>query len=702
MKIIVLDLETTVKTLGDKKDNSPFNSENRCVMAEWRIIEDGVIGPRNTAVWFHNEKPQPDGREALQRDLDSASLGVAHNAKFDFIWLLEMGFTIPETLWCTMIAEFVFARAQFIPLSLQETSIRRGVTEKKANLVDEMFKSGIGFEAMPLDVVLEYAEADVLSCAEIYLQQLEDLVKPENRTLEPVIKLMCENLNFLIEIERNGIKIDLDVLESVKAEFSKERDIIYKRLTEIAQSVLGDTPFNLNSGPDQTMLVYSRRVTNRDLHKQIFRIGVGPTGKSLSPPRMKSYEFSAAVRATTEVCRRTVVEVCPLCNGGGLQFRFTKKGDPYKKQPRCPSCIGAGAIYIPTKQIAGLKLSPTNPMDASINGFKVDKTTLKKLITQAKLKGNAIAVEFLTKTSRLNALNVYLTSFVEGIFRWTREDGILHANFNQTVAKTGRLSSSNPNFQNQPSGSKFPVKKAVVSRFKDGILIEADFVGVEFRIAGELSKDPQIIDDILSGKDVHKQTASIINQCDISEVDKPMRQAAKAYTFAPLYGGMGANEEPHIQRYFKEYFTIYKGLSAWHKELMDGVLRDGIVRTPSGREFYFPNARRLGNGRITNATQVVNFPVQSHATGDIVPLACIRALRFFRKHNLTSKLILTVHDSIIVDCCPGEIDKVKQGLTWAMKDIAEEIEQRFRYVPIIPLDIDIEGGKNWMDKEKLS
>ena len=104
---------------------------------------------------------------------------------------------------------------------------------------------------------------------------------------------------------------------------------------------------------------------------------------------------------------------------------------------------------------------------------------------------------------------------MQGIRTWTRHDGILHTNMNQTIAATGRLSSSNPNFQNQPKRG-FPIRKAVISRFEGGCIIEADFSGLEFRVAGEVSRDPQIIEDILNGKDVHKQTASIINKIGCS------------------------------------------------------------------------------------------------------------------------------------------------------------------------------------------
>lgn len=699
--VLVLDLETTVQDNNGKTDNSPFNRLNKAVGAWWLWIRRGEIGPCQRSVWHHNEKPLPDSRDELQNALDQAKLIVAHNAKFDIIWLLETGFKINCAIFCSMIGEFIYARGQFLALSLKETAIRRGVTHKKSDLVDDMFKDGIGFEAMPLDTVDEYAEADVISCAEIFIQQIQELQLDENKGLAPVFLLMMDNMQFLAEIERNGIKIDTKALSQVKEDYINEREELIDRLTEIARSVLGDKPFNLNSGQDQCKIVYSREVTDRALHTRIFNIGVGSNGKSLPPPRMSHNEFKASVRASTAVVKKKMAECCPTCNGSGKQYKVTKKGVPYKKQPKCNMCEGSGAIYINTGETAGLKLSPLGPKYASVNGFKVDKTTIKALITQAEQKGKDLAVEYLSKLTRLNAVNTYINSFITGIETWVRDDGILHANFNQTVARTARLSSSNPNFQNLPKSAKFPVRKCIISRFEGQSVIEADFSGLEFRIAGELSRDPQIIDDILSGKDVHKQTASIINQIPEDKVTKDLRQAAKAYTFSPLYGGQGAQEADHVKNYFKEYFSIYKGLKNWHETLFSGVLKDGLVKTPSGREFYFPNAKRQRNGRITNSQKVVNYPVQSFATGDCVPLACIRLLCYFRNNDLQSKIVLTVHDSIVVDCAPGEQEKVVKGITWAMQELGEDLVSRFNYEPVLPLDIEIEAGKNWMEMSEI-
>lgn len=586
------------------------------------------------------------------------------------------------------------------------------IEQKKSELVDDLFKSGVGFEAMPLhDVVIPYAEADVRSCAGVYLSQMDAFEAEENKSLKPIIVLMNEMLEFLVECETNGVKIDLEELSSIGEQFQKEHDELSKRLEEIVEIVMGDTPINLNSGADVSKLIYSREVVNRDYHIQTFRIGTNAEGKPLPPPRMNKAEFNTAVRSNTRVVQKTSVVCCPECDGRGLIQKYKQKtrtknkvtykvpGDPYKNLSKCPSCVGVGAFYNPTGKVAGLKISPLGPQYASVNGFKTDKGTIKLLISHARSKNNDLAVEFLTKISRLSAVSTYLTSFVKGIETWTRPNGLIHTNFNQCITATGRLSSSNINLQNMPKRG-FPVRKAMVSRFNYKI-VEFDYSGLEFRVAGEVSRDPQIIEDILNGKDIHKQTASIINRVPIDSISKDKRQAAKAYSFAPLYGGMGAGEPEHIRNYFSEFFVIYKGLKSYQQRLMDGVVKNGIVQTPSGRQYYWPNARRLKNGRVTNATQVVNYPIQGFATGDIVPLACIRALRLFKKHNLKSKLILTVHDSIVVDCHPDELTQVKKVLVEAMANVGEELEQRFDYKPVLPLDVEMTVGDNWLDQEEI-
>jgi DNA polymerase I-like protein with 3'-5' exonuclease and polymerase domains len=699
--ILVFDLETTVQRDGRIIDNSPFNPKNKIVSIHWLVIEDGKVGPVQYCILNHNDQANPDSLQPFIADSIRCNLGVAHNAKFDWLYCLEANIPLPSKVWCTMIGEYIFDRAQGKSKSLKNTAERRDVHRKKSDLVDDLFKGGTGFEEMPLETVIEYANADVISCAEIFIDQKLDLAQESNAGLKPVFDLMNEMLLFLVEIERNGIKIDLEVLNAVEAEYLAEKNAIEAELNSIIEEVMGDTPINLNSGADMSKVVYSRYIPDRDYHCSVFNIGSYPSGRKKMPPKMTAGQFSNAVRKSSRVMKKTIAHQCDSCGGTGKIQKVKVDGQPYKNESKCPKCIGNGFIFELTGKTAGLKLSPEKPGDASVNGFKVDKQTINRLLAQAEKKENEQAINFLSKFTRLQAISTYLDSFIKNIQFWTRPDGFLHASFNQCMTKTGRLSSSNPNFQNQPKGNKFPVRKCVVSRF-DNVILEADFSGLEFRVAGELSKDKQIIDDISNGKDVHKQTAAIINQCDVSSVTKEMRQAAKAYTFSPLYGGMGANEPDHIKRYFEEYFAIYKGLKVWHKSLMDGVMQTNIVRTPSGREFYWENPRRMGNGRISNATQVVNYPVQSFATADIVVLSCIRALRGFREQKLKSKLIITVHDSIVVDVFPGEEQTVKKTLASAMREMADEIKKRFNYNMIMPLDIEMTSGKNWMEQVDIN
>jgi len=704
-KILILDLETTVQRLDGKIDNSPFNPDNRCVSAHYCWLGE----PVQTLVFHHNDKPNPDSPAPLREALKQADVIVAHNAKFDVMWLMEMGFEIPPEVYCTMIGEYVLAKGQRQQLSLKATAERRDVTRKKSDLVDELFKSGTGFEAMPWETVLEYAEADVVSCSEIYLAQQDDYAKPENQSMQSVVKMMNEMLFFLVEIERNGVKIDKVALGKIETHFRERYNYCNNRLDEITEEVMGDKPYNLASGADRSEIIYSRGLISKDLHIKMFNIGTNAAGKPLYPPRMNRKEFNDAYRSNTKVLHKTDVVCCDPCDGRGLIQKYKSvtrqklgkkykvQGEPYKNLSKCPECKGVGAFYVPNGKVAGLKLNPSGPSDASINGFKTDKHTIKLLIEQARRKRNDLAVEFLELMTEASAVSTYLDSFIAGIETWTRPDGILHAQFNQCITATGRLSSTAPNLQNMPKRG-FPVREAMVSRFKDGLIIESDFSGLEFVMAGELSGDPQIIKDVLEGKDLHKQTASIIYQCKTSEVTKDQRQSSKAFSFAPIYGGTGLQYEAHISQYFREFFNIYKGLGTYHKKLTDGVLKNGHIQIFSGRQFFWPNEERRKNGRTKNYTQQVNYPVQSAATADIVPLSCIRAFRKFKELNLRSKLVLTVHDSIVVDTHPEEEQQVKEVLQWAMEKVTDEAKELWDYDFILPLKIETSRGKNWLDQ----
>jgi len=703
MRITVVDVENTVqKTEKGKLDGSPFNPDNYLVSVGLAHIDmtTGNIEPEY--LFFKHDEFDGDASKSamrLKEVLSTSQMLIGHNLKHDLHWLRESGFHIDSHMhYCTMIGEYILSRGRKWPLSLKETAIRRNITLKKSELVDGLFKSGTGFESMPLEVVEEYGIADCVSCADLFLAQVKDYSTNEGKGLRSTRNMMNEMLMVLLDMERNGINIDLEELDKVEVEFTKEKEEIEAKIRDIVSEVMGDIPVNLNSPAQLSEVIYSRKVLDKNEWRKTFNIGLDASGRPLRRPYMNDREFAINVKTNTDVLYRKQAECCMGCNGEGSFQKVRKDGKPYKNRTKCPSCGGTGLIYLNTDRIAGLKLKPSGVSMVSANGFVTDKTSIDYLIKQAGLKNNTTAILFLESIRRLNAISTYLNSFCGGIKRNTRQDGLLHTTFNQCITATGRLSSSDPNFQNQPRGGTFPVRKAVVSRFEGGEIMEADFSGLEFRVAGELSRDPQIIADILEGKDVHKQTAAIINQCDISEVTKDMRQGAKAYTFAPLYGGKGGGEPLHVRNYFVEYFNIYEGLAEWHDKLRSQVLNEGYMTLPSGRQLAWDNVQRMQNGSVTYATQIVNYPVQSFATADIVPLACIRAHKAMkRRPDLKSLIVLTVHDSVVVDIYPGEVDEVKNILVNAMEGVADELKHRYSYDMALPLAIEIKSGSNWLN-----
>lgn len=704
-KILCLDVETTVQRVDDRIDGSPFHPDNYLVSVGACWIKEGVTLDDVEYYFFdHNDIPFSynilDAYNYLKGMIAEADILVGHNLKFDLHWLRQSNFDIDNKIYyCTMIGEYILSRGQKRPLSLDETARRRKVHLKQSQLVSERFNRGEGYEAMPMEIVEEYGRSDVLSCAEVFLSQTADYAEKENVNLRKTRNMMNEMLAVLLDMERNGIYIDLEDLAVVEKEYTEEKDRLEKRMYEICREVMGDVPINLNSSAQLSEVIYSRRVTDKKKWKEVFNIGLNAQGKPLPRPRFADKEFAYHVKTMTEVLYRKSGATCKECDGTGKIQKMKKNGEPFKNVSKCATCEGTGLVFTNLDIIAGFKLSPKVVKNVSANGFVTGKDVVSFLLDQAQKKGNDLAIEFLQSMKRLNAVSVYLTSFCGGIRRNTRPDGLLHTTFNQCITATGRLSSSDPNFQNQPRGGTFPVRRCVKSRFEGGKIIEADFSGLEFRVAGELSQDTQIIADILEGKDVHKQTAAIINQCAIEDVTKDMRQQAKAYTFAPLYGGRGAGEPSHVQNYFREYFNIYEGLAQWHDKLRNGVLATSKVTLPSGRELAWPDAKREANGWVTYGTQIVNYPVQSFATADIVPLACIRVHKIMKNRHIKSLCVLTVHDSIVVDVYPGEQDIVKDILVEGMEGVAEEIKKRYAYTMVLPLAIEIKAGENWLNGE---
>lgn len=702
---LVLDVETSVTRTPDGRiDNSPYNAGNRLVSVGFApILASGRVGRVEYCYFYHNEitgvRSRVTSTRKLRRALKRATLLIGHNIKFDLSWIRESGFEYSNEVWDTMVAEYVLARGLKLPFNLFDSCVRRKVSQKKKDLVEGYWKQGVGFEAMPKAVVTEYGIGDIISTGELFIEQQSLFAEEENRGLLATVTMMNEFGDVLTDIQRNGIKIDFEALDYVEAQYQNEKVDLERRLQEMVFRIMGDTTINLNSSEQLSWVIYSRRVKNKAEWKALFNIGTDERGKPLRRPRMSQSSFAKAVRENCTTMRVTRAYQCRECHGTGKFWKTKKNGDRYAKPNICPECQGKGVLYEPLERIAGLKMQPKGVDWAAQGGFVTDKETLDELAEEARIKGNKLAEEFLTLMKRLNAVTVYLDSFVGGIRKNVGPDGILHCQFNLTATKTGRLSSSEPNFQNQPRGKTFPIRRVVVSRFAGGTIFEGDYAQLEFRVAAELSGCPNALADILAGVDAHQFTADTLTAA--GQVTD--RQTAKCSTFKPLYGGLSGTtaEVAYYTAFLQER---YPRIGEWHIELQETVLANGKLVMPSGREYQWPGVRRLGFSTnkymvASNSTQQKNWPVQGFATGDIVPLAVIQLHRLFQMHGLKSVVINTVHDSICADCYPGEEKIVLRLMRWAMMGVIAEMKRRWNYEFKVPLAIEIKGGPNWLDTE---
>ena len=225
--------------------------------------------------------------------------------------------------------------------------------------------------------------------------------------------------------------------------------------------------------------------------------------------------------------------------------------------------------------------------------------------------------------------------------------------------------------------------------------MEADFAQLEFRVAAFLSQDEVAIREVTEGFDVHSYTAKVISEAG----QETSRQDAKAHTFAPLYGATGYGRTPAEAKYYEHFTDKYKGIARWHRELAKEVLTYKRITTPSGRQFSFPDVRRRKNGTVTNFTAIKNYPVQSFATADIVPAVLLEIEQ--RMSNLQSLIVNSVHDSIVIDIHPDEVDAILDVIQSVNNDLHNIIDKRFGIDFNVPLLLEAKIGNNWLDQQEV-
>ena len=290
------------------------------------------------------------------------------------------------------------------------------------------------------------------------------------------------------------------------------------------------------------------------------------------------------------------------------------------------------------------------------------------------------------------------STYLDGIAGLIRTDtGRVHTNFNQTVTATGRLSSSDPNLQNIPVRTEEGRMIRVLFEPGEGYdcLLSADYSQIELRLLAHMSGDENFIDAFKRGQDIHARTAAEVFGIPLDEVTPELRRHAKAVNFGIVYGisDFGLARNLHISRkeagdYISRYFERYPGVRAFMDKVVAEAHETGYVTTMFGRRRELPAIKsRNFNQRMLAERMAMNTPIQGTAA-DVIKLAMIAAYRKLREAGLKSRILLQVHDELVLEVKESELETVQAILHEAMEHVVSLS---------VPLSIDVHWGRNWAE-----
>ena len=292
------------------------------------------------------------------------------------------------------------------------------------------------------------------------------------------------------------------------------------------------------------------------------------------------------------------------------------------------------------------------------------------------------------------------STYCDGLLKVIGEDGRIHSSFNQTETRTGRISSTEPNMQNIPV--RTPIGRELRKFFiaenfenENGILVDADYSQIELRVLAHVANDSAMTEDFRENRDIHASTAARVFRMPLEFVTADMRRKAKAVNFGIVYGigafslsndiGVSIKE---ADEYIKEYLHNYLGVAAYMDKVCEDAREKGYVQTIFGRRRYLPELKSSNfNMRSFGERVAKNMPIQG-AAADIIKIAMIKVSDRLEKEKLEAKLILQVHDELIVECPESEEEFVKELLT-------EEMENAVHLS--VSMKAQAISGKTWYD-----
>ena len=320
-------------------------------------------------------------------------------------------------------------------------------------------------------------------------------------------------------------------------------------------------------------------------------------------------------------------------------------------------------------------------------GYSTAAEVLDKLAPEYPFVADILEYRQLTKLK---------STYADGLAGYIQEDGRIHSSFNQTITATGRISSTEPNLQNIPVRMELGrmIRKVFVPR--DGfVFLDADYSQIELRVLAHLSGDEMLIQAYREAQDIHRITASQVFHIPFEEVTPLQRRNAKAVNFGIVYGisSFGLSQDLSITRkeateYIEKYFATYPKIKSYLDGEVEKAKKDGYVTTMFGRRRPVPELKSSNFMQRSFGERVaMNSPIQGTAA-DIIKIAMIRVNEALRKANLRSRLILQVHDELLIETAREELKEVSQILKEEMLGAAKLA---------VPLEVDMHTGENWYE-----
>lgn len=328
------------------------------------------------------------------------------------------------------------------------------------------------------------------------------------------------------------------------------------------------------------------------------------------------------------------------------------------------------------------------PLKKTKNSFSTDNEVLVALSEQHPLPAEILEYRTIAKLK---------STYIDRLPALANpQTGRIHASFNQMVVATGRLSSSDPNLQNIPikgtEGRK--IREAFIP--EDGfMLLSSDYSQIELRVLAHISRDEHLVEAFLNDEDIHSRVAGEVFGVSVNEVTSAMRRTAKVINFGIVYGisGFGLAKQLGVgpkeaQAYIDAYFERHKGISEYIERTIDEVRETGFVRTLFGRVRYIPEINNPDqNVRGFGERTAMNTPIQGTAA-DIIKMAMVAIHRKLREQKLLSRLILQIHDELVLEVKEEELDDVEAVVRREMEHVCELA---------VPLKVSVGKGRNWAE-----